>query len=293
MNGEIYRFMLGDFECFAISDGNFTYPLEAFFGNVARKELEENLRYHNLPTDHISTPYTCLFVNTGEHRVLIDTGAGDLASSAAKVFPSVDHSTTVTGKLLQNIRAAGIEPGNIDIVIISHAHPDHIGGTLDKDGKLIFANAQYFIAREEWEFWTSETALVKTSPPMVHIARHNLDPLRNRLTLIDGATEIVPGIRSVAAHGHTPGHIAISITSNAKQLLHISDVVLYPLHLEHPEWIPTFDIYPEQAASSKHKIFNHAAEEQILIFAHHFPPFPNLGYVLKQAQGWQWQPITI
>lgn len=288
-----YRFPLGKFECFAISDGSFNYPLASFFANAPGDELEKTLHQHNLPIDHISTPYTCLFVDTGQHKVLIDTGAGNLSESAAKFFPSVDHTTTVTGQLLQNMRAVGIEPGDIDVVVITHAHPDHVGGTLDEEGKLIFANAHYYMAREEWEFWTSETALAKSPAPMVHIARYNLEPLQDRLTLIDDASEIVPGIQAIATPGHTPGHMAVSITSEGAQLLHISDVVLHPLHLEHPEWIPAFDISPEQAAASKHRTFNDVAEEQVLVFAHHFPPFPNLGYVLRQAQGWQWQPIKI
>ncbi len=101
----------------------------------------------------------------------------------------------------------------------------------------------------------------------------------------------MPGIQAVATPGHTPGHLAVSVTSATERLLHISDVVLYPLHLEHPDWIPVFDVEPEQAAASKHRILNRAAEEKALVFAHHFPPFPNLGYVLSTGERWQWQPI--
>jgi hypothetical protein len=86
--------------------------------------------------------------------------------------------------------------------------------------------------------------------------------------------------------GHTPGHVALSITSNDEQVLHISDVVLYPLHLEYPDWVPVFDILPEQAAGSRRRIFDRAAQERALVFAHHFPPFPNLGHVHQQEAGW-------
>jgi glyoxylase-like metal-dependent hydrolase (beta-lactamase superfamily II) len=101
----------------------------------------------------------------------------------------------------------------------------------------------------------------------------------------------VPDVRAIATFGHTPGHIALSIASEGEQLLHVSDAVLYPLHLEHPEWTPVFDMLTEQAFASKHRIFDLAAEEDALVFAHHFPPFPNLGLIRKQEQGWQWQPI--
>jgi glyoxylase-like metal-dependent hydrolase (beta-lactamase superfamily II) len=89
----------------------------------------------------------------------------------------------------------------------------------------------------------------------------------------------------------TGSHSSAGWRHGGEQLVHVSDAVLYPLHLEHPEWTPVFDILPEQASASKHRIFNLTAEEDALVFAHHFPPFPNLGHICKQEQGWRWQPI--
>lgn len=135
MNMESYQFKLGDFECVSISDGSHDYPLQDFFAKVPKEEIEELLRQRNLPTDHITTPYTYLFVDTGEHRVLVYMGAGNL-------FPT-------TGRLVRNMKAAGIEPAEIDTLIITHAHPDHIGGTLDDEGKPVYANARYFTWKDE------------------------------------------------------------------------------------------------------------------------------------------------
>lgn len=291
MDAGSYRFVLGRFQCLSVSDGAFNYPLAAFFANAPREQVEAELRKHGLPTDRITTPYTCLFVDTGQHRVMIDTGAGNLAAAAPTMFPSVDHATTVTGTLQRNLELAGIAPDTVDTVVITHAHPDHVGGTLDEDGALVFANARYVVTRNEWGFWTSEAANERASPAMVGIARRNLDAMRDRLSLAEDDAEIVPGIRLIAAAGHTPGHVAVAVASEGEHLLHISDVVLYPLHLEHPEWAPVFDILPEEAAASKRRIFDHAAERQPLVFAHHFPPFPNLGHIRKRDAGWEWRPL--
>ena len=127
--------------------------------------------------------------------------------------------------------------------------------------------------------------------PMVDLVRRNLAPLAEHITFFDDGQEIVPGIRAIATPGHTAGHMALSITSGSEELLHVSDVVLSPLHLEHPDWLPVFDLSSAQAAASKQSIFNYAAEQHALVFAHHFPPFPNLGHVAKQDAGWLWQPL--
>ena len=286
-----FRFEMGGFECVSLSDGTLNYPPESFFSNVPLEHVKEALLERNLPTSQVMTPYTCLYIYTGEHRVLVDAGAGDLGAHAAEMFPSLDHSTSVTGLLHENLRAAGIESSEIDTVIITHAHPDHVGGMLNEERRLVFGYARYFISQEEWDFWNSDDAMAKAPTFMVDTARRNLDPLENRLTFVDDTSEIVPGVRAVATFGHTPGHMALSIVSGGERLLHVSDAVVFPLHLEYPEWTPVFDMLPEQASSSKRRIFDLAAEENALVFAHHFPPFPNLGHVRKKEQGWHWQPL--
>jgi glyoxylase-like metal-dependent hydrolase (beta-lactamase superfamily II) len=199
---------------------------------VPLERVEAGLLHLDLLTSRVTTPYSCLYIDTGEHRVLVDTGAGDLGAHAAQVFPGLAHSTSVTGLLLKNLRAADLEPSESDTVIITHAHPDHVGDTLDETGGLVFPDANYFISGEEWEFWKSDEATTKAPAIMAETARRNLGPLEESITLVEGEAAIVPGVRAVATFGHTPGHIALSIASDRERLLHVSDAVLYPLHLE-------------------------------------------------------------
>lgn len=272
-----YRFELGDFECVCISDGGHNYPPQNFFTNVSKEQVEELLRQQNLPTDHVWTPYTYLYVNTGEHRVLVDMGAGNL-------FPT-------TGKLLQNMQAAGIDPASFDSVFITHAHPDHIGGTLDEEGNPVYVNAHYFIWKDEWKFWFSEAVSGKVPEEFITLARKNLEPIQDRMNLIEDESDVLPGIHMIAAPGHTPGHAVVSFSSDSEELLYIGDTVLYPLHLEHLDWLSMYDILPEKADPSKHKIFDYAAEKHTWVIGQHFPPFPSLGHIAKKDDGWQWQPL--
>jgi glyoxylase-like metal-dependent hydrolase (beta-lactamase superfamily II) len=280
MNAECYRFQLGSFECVSLSDGSWDYPLKSFFANVPLDRIQEALRQCNLPIDYITTPYTCLYVNTSQHRVLVDMGAGSLLGPK-------------TGNLLHSMRAAGIEPARIDTVVITHAHPDHVGGAVNGEGRLLFPEASYHVSGDEWEFWFSEVSLAKASARLVRDARQCLEPLRDRVTLLNGKAEIAPGVCAIPAPGHTPGHMAVSVSSGEGQLLYIGDTVLHPLHLEHPDWLPIYDILPEEAAASKRWIFDWAAAEKALVMGQHFPPFPSLGTVVKQGEGWWWRSIEL
>ena len=289
MSAESYRFKVGAFECMVVSDGTFAYPHPAkiFFVNAPRERLEQVLKKHNLDPERWEqyvSPYPSLVINTGQRRVLVDTGAGSLEPT--------------TGRLIPNLQSEEIAPEDIDTVILTHGHPDHIGGNIDSRGKPAFPNARYIMWKDEWDFWTSEPDLAELDVDghikevLITVARKNLPPIQDQLELVDHETEIVPGIRAVAAPGHTPGHMAVAITSDSEQLLYISDAVIHPIHLEQPEWYAAVDLAPEQVVTTRRRLLGGAAVEKPLVLAFHFP-FPGLGHVVQKGEGWQWQPIDM
>jgi glyoxylase-like metal-dependent hydrolase (beta-lactamase superfamily II) len=286
MNAEVYRFNVGDFECFAISDGTFTYepplippPADFLFANAPKALLREILNEHGIQPEEwmaFVSPFTCLMVNTGRHKVLVDTGA--------------DGLTPNTGRLLRNLHAVGIEAGDIDTVVLTHGHDDHVGGNTDAKGKSSFPTARYVMWKEEWIFWTSEQPERIYGNEDFTFARKNLLPIWDQIDLLDHEVEIVPGIRAMPAPGHTPGHMAVSVSSGGKQLLCISDAFLHPIHVEHPEWHAAHEVAHEQITKTRDFLLNKAATEEALMLAFHFP-FPGLGHVVRRRTRWQWQPI--
>ena len=284
MAAKPYRFQLGDFECLLVTDGTFAYPnaRELFFVNAPSDRLEPMLSKYNLGKEYVSA-YPSLVVNAGSHRVLIDTGAGNLAPT--------------TGKLMENLQSAGISSDDIDTVLLTHGHPDHIGGNVDKTGHPAFPNARYVMWKDEWEFWTTEPDISALKIDE-HLRQNLLDwprtclpPIRDQLILIEAETEIVPGIRAIAAPGHTPGHMAISISSAGEQLLHLVDTVIHAIHVEQPGWTTATDLLPEQTIDTRHRLLDLAATEEMLVCAFHFP-FPGLGHIGKHQQTWQWHSIV-
>ena len=290
MSNDTYHFKIGRFECTAVSDGTLTYtpptfppPATLLFANAPKERLEQMLLEHNLQSEQWvewTSPYICLVAKTDDHLVLVDTGAGGLAST--------------TGRLMQSLREARIAPEDIDTVILTHGHPDHIGGNIDVGGNPAFPNARYVMWKDEWDFWTSEQAEQKLDEHvreiLVKFARKNLPPIQGKVDLFNREKEIVPGIRAVAAPGHTPGHMALEISSDGESLLCIADSALHPIHLQQLDWHAAVDFAPDQAVNTRRKILHRAADQKALILAFHFP-FPGIGRIDQKGDGWRWQPI--
>ena len=290
MSNETYQFNVGRLECIAVSDGTLTYtpptfppPATLLFTNAPKETLERALLEHHLQIDQWvewTSPYICLVVNTGDHLVLVDTGADGLAPT--------------TGRLMRNLQDVNIAPEDIDLVILTHGHPDHIGGNTDSEGKPAFPSARYVMWKDEWNFWTSEQAEQRLDEHirelLIKFARENLPPIEAKVDLVDSEKEIVPCIRAVSAPGHTPGHMALEISSEGEHLLCISDAALHPIHLEQQEWHAAVDLTPAQAVATRRQLLQRAANQNALVLAFHFP-FPGIGRIDQKGDGWQWQPI--
>jgi glyoxylase-like metal-dependent hydrolase (beta-lactamase superfamily II) len=279
-----YRFPVGSFACTSLLDGTKEYSLKEIFSNAPEEAVLSVLKSKGIPPGRLTIPFTHLHIDTGDHQILVDTGAG-------KRFPA-------SGLLLENMAAADIDPAEVDSVIITHAHPDHVGGMIFANHSLAYPNATYFICKREWDYWFSEETRGKKGEYswFVDFARTNLEPIREQVRLVEFADEqivIYPGVSLWRAPGHTPGHLVLGLESGGVGLLYIGDAVVTPIHLEHPGWLPVFDIEPESAAVSKRFIFDLAAERDFWVVGQHFSPFPSLGHVVRRAEGWEWRPVTI
>ena len=282
----IYRYRIGTFELTALYDGIWYRPItDKFIRNAPFAAVESALADAFMPADKLATPFTTLIVNTGQKLVLIDTGTG------GQIAPSA-------GVLRANLAAAGIDPKAIDLIAISHFHPDHINGIKDKDNALIFPNAELMVPAPEWAYWMDDANL-NAAPTDLKITflnqRRIFSDIAKQVTQFQPGKEVAPGIVTLPAPGHTPGHTVFAIHSDDQSLLVLSDTAQHPaVFARHPDWQAAFDIDGAEAVATRKKIFDRAAADRTLVAGYHFP-FPACGHLIKTATGYkhvpvEWQP---
>jgi glyoxylase-like metal-dependent hydrolase (beta-lactamase superfamily II) len=278
-----HRFQAGSITCTVLADGYCSYPTPWFFPNADPGRLMRALEERRQPLESVLSPYACMLIQTGRRVMLVDAGAGE--------------SSATSGAILARLEMEGVRPKDVDTVILTHAHPDHIGGAVDLRGRPAFPNARHVLSEMEFEFWSGTQAGLRNlalpeevGKSMAATARHCLHALRFQLETVTPEAEIAPGVRLLAAPGHTPGHLAVLIASDGRKLLNVGDAATHPLHLEHPEWENGFDLDGPRAMATRRELLGRAAAEDMRVMAFHFP-FPSVGRIAARPEGgWVWSP---
>ncbi|HEV2128930.1 MAG TPA: MBL fold metallo-hydrolase [Thermomicrobiales bacterium] len=288
MTGATYEFQLGSFTCWSVSDGANAGPFVKLivFGATPDEEEEAIIRETGIDLSQLVSQHTSTVIDTGSELVLVDTGAG------APGLPE-------TGILADNLRRMGIQPGEIDMVVLTHGHPDHIGGTVTATGNPLYSNARYVMAQEEWEFWTDPVRVEEEAVPadfletFLATVDRALLPLEGAIELVGYGEELLPGITTVDARGHTPGHMGLMVESEGEQLWVMGDAALNPIDLPYPEVIGAPDINPEQVIETRRRLFAEIAGSGNMAVFNHFHPFPSLGLIESEGDAWAWLPIEV
>jgi glyoxylase-like metal-dependent hydrolase (beta-lactamase superfamily II) len=291
MQGElqpaIYRFKLGEFEIANILDSKVVrdglHP--SFGGERPVAEMEELAAANRIDPKRYEHPFIPTLVNTGKQLILFDTGNGALRREHEQL-----RNRSVDGHLVERLGQAGYQPGDVDVVVITHGHPDHIGG-LTEGGKPVFTNARYVFAATEFDFWKRGENVREARKFNRELFMQIAVPLADRASFIKPGDEIAPGIRSVDVSGHSPGMTAYHVESQGKRLLIWADTCgHYVVSFRRPEWLLDVDDDKEKAVATRKRMLDMAATDRPFVAGFHMP-FPGLGLVEKSASGYRWVPV--
>ncbi len=277
-----YRMMLGDFEVTALSDGTVKLPVDKILTNTTPAKVNKALAkvYQSAP---LETSVNGYLINTGSKLVLIDTGA-------AKLFgPTL-------GDLAANLKAAGYQPEQVDEVYITHMHADHVGGLMDGD-KLAFPNATIRADKQEADYWLSQANMDKApadAKSFFQGAMASLNPYvkANHFSPFEGNTELVPGIKAMASHGHTAGHSTYVVESKGQKLVLWGDLMhVAAVQFDEPSVTIAFDSESKAAAAQRKAAYADAAKAGYIVGASHLA-FPGLGRLRANGKGYTWVPLN-
>ncbi|MEG6507585.1 MBL fold metallo-hydrolase [Methyloligella sp. 2.7D] len=282
-----YRFKLGTFEITMVADARAMLdgPWPIVGEDQEPEVVAQLMRANLLPESRFRPGFTPMVVNTGEALILFDTGNG-----ADGFVPRPDG-----GWLAAQLEPAGFSPDQFDVVVLSHCHPDHIGGMMEA-GAPLFPNARYVAGAKEFDFWNKEDRL-SASPDDIEfqtaqLFRKHMLPVAEKLSFIEPGDEVVPGIRVVEAFGHTPGHLGFHLESDGKQFLFWGDCAHHQVaSLARPDWHAFFDMDKEKGAETRRRIYAMAAAERLPVAGYHMP-FPSVGFVEKAQDGYRWLPVS-
>jgi glyoxylase-like metal-dependent hydrolase (beta-lactamase superfamily II) len=278
-----YRLKVGDLEVTALFDGAAVFDARWLNGTKATMDgvvnaLQEDPRLLDVSDEGF-------LVNTGKQRILVDAGAGTWWGGG------------VLGRLEGSLRSAGYTPEEIDIVLVTHLHSDHVGGLTTQDGKRVFPNADVYVAKAESDFWLSTEIAAKAPKdvqPFFQSARAIAAPYikAGKWHTFNGSESIVDGMQLVPLPGHTPGHTGYEFSSKGQKILFCGDIIhAQRVQLQHPEVTAVFDIDQNAAAATRLQLLPKLAREDVLIAGPHMP-FPALGRLRKEGSRYSWVPVV-
>lgn len=271
------RFRIGSFEVTTLLDGavQLDGPHPIFGENVFEEDVADLAAEHFLPATRMEIAFTVTLVNTGSELILFDTGNGDIGRRPA------------AGLLGERLAAAGYGPEMIDTVVITHFHPDHIGG-LTEGGAPAFPNAAYVFPAAEYDFWADADPEGRIGS----LVQSKVVPLAERARMMAPGETLASGIEAVDAHGHTPGHTAIHLESEGERLLVMVDTANhYVMSVGRPDWHVRFDMDKERAVAARRRLLGMAAADRIPVVGYHMPP-PAVGYLAEAGPGFRWVPAS-
>ena len=283
-NAGTYGFHIGDLKATVVSDGTLTGSPRIYAGDAPADALDRVLGRAFLPTDNFVLNLNALLLEIGGNRkVLIEAGA-------AQTFGPTGE------RLVANLAAIGVRPDDIDAIVVTHAHPDHVGNLRRDDGGAAFPNAAVHIPEADWAFFVRNEPDLSRLPMnddfrrrFIASIKRSVEPISKTVVLYGPGAELLPGVATIAAGGHTPGMSALLIHSGRDQLLVTADAAYDPLlNMEHG-WRPGPDLDPEAALQTRRHLFDRAAADRIPVLGFHFP-FPGLGHVRAEGGAYGWVP---
>ena len=288
MQPTVYRFRFGGFEIANVMDSKVVrdglYP--AFCGNQTAEAAQDVARRNNIEIDRFEHPFIPTLVNTGRQLVLFDTGNGALRREHERLRGRVPD-----GDLVARLAQAGYRAEDIDVVVITHGHPDHIGG-LTEGGAPAFPSARYVFGATEFDYWRRGDNVREPRKFNRELFMQICAPLADRASFIKPGDDVVPGIRAVDAAGHSIGMIAYHIESEGKRLLVWADTCIhYVMSIQRPEWPIDVDDDKDKAVATRKRILDMVASDRLFVAGFHMP-FPGLGHVERSAGGYRWVPVS-
>jgi glyoxylase-like metal-dependent hydrolase (beta-lactamase superfamily II) len=287
-SGNSYGYKVGDIEVVAVSDGQRIAPVaDGFVLNAPLADVKASFNADGMPKDQFTTVFTPTLIRTGGKNVLVDTGMG--AGAAAQ-------PNATFGFLNQNLGEYGVDPSEIDIVIISHFHGDHVNGLLAPGGGPAYPNAEITVPENEWKFWMDDGEMARAPKGrMEDLFKNNrrvFGPVKDRVKTHAWDKEVVPGVTAMGTPGHSIGHTSYMVSSGGQRVFLIQDVSNHPVvSLHRPGWHLGFDQDPVAAEKTRRKTFEWLAAEKIPVQAFHFP-FPGRAYVEKAGDAYRAVPIA-